>query len=466
MASNPTTRNGQTALSKPSSAQRYLDVLTNAGVPEKYHEWYVKHVRSFIEAFPRRRLGELSRFEIEGYLKSLGKMPGSGHARLRQQVDAIRLVLVDGAGNREAAEVDWDHWKESGQTRSAPAVETAPAHENLSEDAPADSGKSLSGSARDAVARMERVMRAQQYSTRTEEAYRDWVKRFFAFAGREPREVSGEDVSAYLSHLALERKVSVSTQRQALNALAFLFRQVLKHPLDVDKIRPPRRKRQLPVVLTRDEVKILLEEMSGLHGLMAGLMYGAGLRLMETLRLRVQDVDFDQHMITVRDSKGRKDRITPLPKAYHEPLQTHLASRRQQFEKDQTGEPVHVFLPAALAGDDPEASLQWQWQYIFASARYSTDRESGQRRRHHIHESSLQKAIQKAAANAGIPKWVNSHALRHSFATHLLEAGYDIRTVQELLGHADVSTTMIYTRVMNRPSLPPVVSPADFDGQV
>ncbi len=462
MAANPTRRDGQPALSKPSNAQRYLDVLSNAGVPEKYHEWYVKHVRAFVQAFPRRRLAELSRSEIEDYLKSLGKMPGSGHARLRQQMEAIRLALVDGAGNREAAEIDWDHWKGSTQARSAPPPEPAPRP-------PSDSDNTvLAGSQTDRspaiLASMERLMRDQQYAERTEQAYRDWVRRFLAFAGRKPEALSSTDVSAFLAHLAVERKASVSTRRQALNALAFLFGKVLKRPLDVDDVRPARRQRQLPVVLSRNEVKILLEELKGVHSLMAGLMYGAGLRLMETLRLRVRDVDFDQRMITVRDGQGRKQRITPLPKAYHEPLQAHLLARRQQFDKDQTGEPVHVSLPQALAGDDPDASLQWQWQYVFASARYSTDPQTGQRRRHHLHESSLQKAIQKAAASAGIPKWVNSHALRHSFATHLLEAGYDVRTVQELLGHADVSTTMVYTRVMNRPSLPPVVSPADFDG--
>ena len=308
-----------------------------------------------------------------------------------------------------------------------------------------------------------RVLRSRQYAFRTEEAYRDWVLRFLVFSGAEPGVVTDEQVGAFLSHLAIERQVSLSTQKQALNALAFYFKEVLGRPLDLDGFRMARRTRKLPVVLSRDEVQRLLEAMDGTHALLARLMYGTGMRLMEAVRLRVQDVDFEREMILVRDGKGRKDRVVPLPKRCRKPLKAQLEVRRRQFEQDQEAGDLHVFLPVALARKYPHASQDWRWQFVFASGRVSRDPRSGQRRRHHLHETGLQKAIQRGARQAGLAKRVNSHALRHSFATHLLEAGYDIRTVQELLGHADVSTTMIYTHVLNRPGMPPVVSPADFD---
>ena len=300
------------------------------------------------------------------------------------------------------------------------------------------------------------------YSIRTEQVYRHWTARFLSFTGSEPQALDSTHVEAFLSHLAVDRGVSVSTQKQALNALVFFFRRVLERPIELKRFSTARRTRKLPVVLSREEVRRLLDVMTGVHALLARLMYGSGMRLMEAVRLRVQDLDFDRSMIVVRDGKGNKDRVVPLPNVCREPLQAHLAERRRRFEADQAAGPVHVFLPNALARKYPAASCQWEWQYVFASARFSHDPRTGQRRRHHLHETGLQKAIQRAGREAGITKRVNSHALRHSFATHLLEAGYDIRTVQELLGHADVSTTMIYTHVLNRPGMPPVVSPADF----
>ena len=307
-----------------------------------------------------------------------------------------------------------------------------------------------------------RTIRSMQNSIRTEETYRDWVRRFLLWSGKEPDEIDDAEVSRFLSHLAVEKKVSVNTQRQALNAMAFLFRHGFGRELKLDGYRAAKRPPRLPVVLSRDEVKALLAQMSGLYGLIAGLMYGTGMRLMEAVRLRVQDVDLTRDMILVRDGKGRKDRVVPLPKTYKAQLEAHLEDRRAMFELDRQRGEVEVFLPDALARKYPSAAGEWIWQYVFASGRLSVDPRSGRVRRHHIHETSLQKAIREAARVAGIDKRVSSHTLRHSFATHLLEAGYDIRTVQELLGHADVSTTMIYTHVLNKPGSPPVVSPADF----
>ncbi len=449
---------------KPSNWQRYLDLLQRRRVPERFRPWYMRHVEEFIAAFPGRRLSQLSRDEIEGYLQKLAGNPSLKGWHVKQRVDALRLLLVDLTGNRHAREVDWDFWAEAGLD-ALPANHATLARE-LSPEVSVryrTSADHLDPDSEAMLVKMVRTIRTMHYSIRTEEAYRDWLKRFLLFTGKAPADVTPEDAGAFLSHLAIERNVSISTQRQALNALNFYFKHLLQRELELgDGFRPAKRSRRLPVVLSREEVKCLLAHLDGLHRLMAGLMYGTGMRLMEAVRLRVQDVDFSRNAIIVRDGKGRKDRLVPLPQSYRQPLEAHLRQRWQQFELDQRKGPVHVFLPDALAHKYPNASCEWIWQYVFISARLSADPRSGQYRRHHIHESTLQKAIRRAARQSGINKRINSHVLRHSFATHLLEAGYDIRTVQELLGHADVSTTMIYTHVLNQPGLPPVISPADF----
>ncbi|MBW1692530.1 MAG: integron integrase, partial [Deltaproteobacteria bacterium] len=269
-------------------------------------------------------------------------------------------------------------------------------------------------------------------------------------------------IKAYLDYLAETREVSASTQNQALNAIVFLYEQVLKGDAGefADFVRA-KRPRRLPVVLTREEVEMLLDELSGVKQLMAGLLYGSGLRLMECLRLRVQDIDFKMHQIMVRDGKGQKDRVTMLPERYKKSLQRQLKYARSLYSQDMSEGTAGVYIWPALARKYPTASKEWKWQYVFPSSRLSVDPRSRLVRRHHLHENTIQKAVKTAAEKAGIPKRVNCYALRHSFATHLLEGGYDIRTVQELLGHADVSTTMIYTHVLNKPGLA-VKSPADF----
>ncbi|BCX82072.1 hypothetical protein MIT9_P1656 [Methylomarinovum caldicuralii] len=444
-----------------SNWQRYLDLLERHQVPERCRRWYVRHVEAFLAAFPGRRLREIGHDELGDYLAQLARNTQADW-QLRQKVDAIRLLL-ELAGNRQAMMIDWNYWAEMGKTISQD-------HPTLARELPPEAllrkalqPEDLPEASRDAVIQMVRILRTHHYSIRTEAAYRDWVLRFLALTGRPPEALESRDVCAFLSHLAMERRVSQSTQRQALNALNFFFRHLLERELDLgDGFRPAKRGRRLPVVLSRDEVARLLDELEGTAQLMAGLLYGTGMRLMELIRLRVQDVDFERQLIVVRDGKGRKDRVVPLPQRYRDALRRHLEARRRQFERDRIEGPISVYLPDALARKYPNAATDWRWQYVFASGRLSHDPRSGQRRRHHIHENTLQKAIQKAAQRAAIPKRVNCHALRHSFATHLLEAGYDIRTVQELLGHADVSTTMIYTHVLNKPGLPPVVSPADF----
>ena len=305
-------------------------------------------------------------------------------------------------------------------------------------------------------------LRLLHYSIRTEDQYVQWIKRFILFHGkRHPREMGGGEVTAFLTDLAVRGKVAASTQNQALSALLFLYREVLAVDLPwMDEVVRAKRPARLPVVLTQNEVAAVLLRMQGVYALMAQLLYGTGMRLMECVRLRVKDVDFERLEIVVRDGKGAKDRVTMLPQKTVAPLQEHLRHRRLLFDADFVQHKAAVYLPDALAVKYPNAAIEWGWQYVFPSGSYSTDPRSGAIRRHHIDEKLLQRAMKRAVQAAGIAKPATPHTLRHSFATHLLESGYDIRTVQELLGHADVATTMIYTHVLNRGALG-VESPLD-----
>jgi integron integrase len=263
--------------------------------------------------------------------------------------------------------------------------------------------------------------------------------------------MSATEIRAFLSHLAINGQVAASTQNVALNALVFLYRQVLKQDFpELGEVERAQHSRHVPTVLTREEVVVVLTQLKGTPHLMASLLYGAGLRLMECLRLRVKDLDFFYHQLTVRDGKGAQDRVTMLPRAIEEPLQRHLAKAKLLHEEDLAEGFGEVYLPYAFARKDPTAGISWAWQYVFPATKRSRDPRSGIEWRHHVSESVLQKAVKDAIRQAGITKRGSCHTLRHSFATHLLEDGYDIRTVQELLGHKDVSTTMIYTHVLQR----------------
>ena len=306
------------------------------------------------------------------------------------------------------------------------------------------------------------VMRLKHYSLRTERSYCDWIERFIRFhAMRHPQEMGEAEVSAFLTHLAREGQVAASTQNQALSAILFLYQQVLKQEIGwLDNVERASRPARLPVVLTPDEVKRILNRLHGTARLMAELLYGSGLRLMECVRLRVKDVDFAYAKIVVRDGKGAKDRVTMLPVTLAAALGRHLLKVKAQHEQDLEDGFGEVYLPGALNRKYPKAGREWTWQFVFPSTRIATDPRSGEKRRHHVEESSLQLAMEKAVRASGINKPASCHTLRHSFATHLLENGYDIRTVQELLGHKDVSTTMIYTHVLNKPGIG-VKSPLD-----
>lgn len=327
--------------------------------------------------------------------------------------------------------------------------------QNLSPGAPGDKPKLLD--------QVRDVIRRKHFSIRTEQAYTDWIRRFILFhKKRHPAEMGEEEITEFLSHLARDGKVAASTQNQCLSALLFLYREVLKREVGwLEKVERAKRPARLPVVLTRQEAKRLFSHLNGDHRLMAGLLYGSGLRLMECVRLRIKDVDFGYLRITVREGKGGKDRITMLPVNLAAALERHFRKVKAQHEEDLARGFGEVFLPGALAKKYPNAAREWAWQYAFPSSRFSVDPRSGKKRRHHVDESVLQNAVKRAVRAAGISKPATCHTLRHSFATHLLENGYDIRTVQELLGHRDVATTMVYTHVLNKPGLG-VKSPLDL----
>ena len=310
--------------------------------------------------------------------------------------------------------------------------------------------------------RVRQALQARHGSRRTEKAYVAWIRRFIIFHGkRHPAEMGAAEITQFLTSLAVEGNVAASTQNQALSALLFLYRHVLEQELPwLDGVVRAKRAARLPVVLTREEVRAILRQLQGPPRLMAILLYGAGLRLLECAHLRVKDVDFAANQIVVRAGKGDRDRVTMLPGAVKADLARHLEFVKTQHETDLQRGAGWVELPWALARKYPNAGREWGWQWVFPATRIYVDRVTGQRRRHHLHESVLQRAVKDAVRAAGIPKRASCHTFRHSFATHLLEDGHDIRTVQELLGHRDVSTTMIYTHVLNRGPAG-VRSPAD-----
>jgi integron integrase len=302
------------------------------------------------------------------------------------------------------------------------------------------------------LTRVRRAIRVRHYSRRTEKAYVGWIKRFIFFNGtRHPDEMGEHEVMLYLSDLAIRKRVSASTQNQAFSALLFLYRDVLGRALQgLEEGVRAKRPEHLPVVLSRREVERVLEGLRGPTWIVASLLYGSGLRLLECLTLRVKDLDLARSEITVRDGKGQKDRVTVLPGKLGEPLRAHLDRVRLQHERDLASGTGRTVLPDALERKYPGASADWAWQWVFPATRHYLHPGLRRRCRHHLHETVVQRAFHDAVRRAGIGKHATCHTLRHSFATHLLEAGYDIRTIQELLGHSDVSTTMIYTHVLNR----------------
>ncbi|MFQ6538812.1 MULTISPECIES: integron integrase [Aphanothece] len=312
------------------------------------------------------------------------------------------------------------------------------------------------------IQRYREELQTRHYARRTVATYEQWLRRYLRFHSlRHPREMGSAEVNAFLTHLAVDLQVSASTQNQALSALLFLYRELLERDLELEGVVRARTPRRLPVVLTLEEVRSVLQRLNGTEALVAGLLYGSGLRLMEALRLRVHDLDFGRQELTVRNGKGGKDRRTLLPQSVAERLRPHLQEVRQIHQRDLADGWGRVHLPHALARKYPNAAVEWGWQWVFPQQGRWRDQGSGEEGRHHLDPSLVQKAVRRAVLAAGISKPATCHSLRHSFATHLLERGQDIRTIQELLGHSDLKTTMIYTHVLNRGPLG-VSSPADL----
>ena len=445
---------------------RYLERLENQQVKESVRRWYVRRAEAFIRAAGGKRLADHSPADINRYLEEQGRKDRMADWQFRQIVDAIQ-ILLETAGAACGREVDWEYWRSAANSLGESHPTLAATDAILPSSWPRGRSPLYDAvRARHAAAldRLASAIRQRKYSYRTEQAYFGWSCRFLRSLGeREAGEAQAGDVHAFLEKLAVQERVAASTQHQALNALVFFFSQALGRELgELGVFARAKRPQRLPVVLSRAEVSRLLAQLErhGVHYLLAAILYGTGMRLMECVRLRVQDVDFALGQIMVRGGKGQKDRVVPLPDSLRPLLAEQLAEVKRLHDDDLGKGAGEVLLPDALAKKYPQAGREWGWQFVFPSGRLSADPRSGEVRRHHLHENSLQKAIKKATAEAGIAKRVNCHALRHSFATHLLEGGYDIRTVQELLGHSNVSTTMIYTHVLNRGGRG-VVSPLD-----
>ena len=455
---------------------KYIEKLKTYGIKPYLVRWHVNHVAQYIRTFPDRRLATHTVQDLQNYLHDKGRKADLKGHEYQQMVTALQVLFVELVKTSRAADFPWQHWIDG-------ALELPVSHATVARDydtsrlaADTISGVNNHPKQNDGVVRqfqalfpgqVERLIteiRVRQYSIRTEHAYLGWLARFSGHCKMQnPASLGSAEITAYLEHLVVRRGVSSSTQSQALNALVFFYKQVLKRDeFDLGSFAHSKKPRRLPVVLTRDETQRLLAGIADpTMLLMAHLLYGCGLRLMECIRLRVLDIDFGYQQILIRNAKGNKDRIAPLPKTLHEPLRSQLRYVKDLHNSDLGCGLGSVYLPDALGRKYPNAAKELKWQYVFPSTKVSTDPRSAAVRRHHVHESGLQRHIKEASDKAGLNKKVNCHALRHSFATHLLESGYDIRTVQELLGHADVSTTMIYTHVLNRPGVT-VTSPLDI----
>jgi integron integrase len=478
---------------EPKWPAGYIAALRASGAQEKTISHCVAWVRRFFDKFPGRRRRDLGRPEIEKFLTEVARVTGVLNWHVQQARDALEVYYEQFRGIRLAPRPDL----------SAPAVSSRPSPDSAI--ASAVPGKSPEAEERysrqpaaakpiptpgthlvraprhDAASaavmpvvgtarvdwkaledRLRECLRVEHYSYRTEQTYIMWIERYVAFHGwRKPSALSAPDVHAFLKYLAMEREVSSSTQNQALNAIVFLYKKALGIELgDFSEFPRARRGLRLPVVASKNEIKAVLDRLRGRELLIGRLLYGTGMRMNELLRLRVQDVEFDQNRIVVRVGKNDKDRYVPLPTSQRADLQRWLADRKVQFEADKAEGNHEVGVPDALALKYPNAPFEWRWQYVFAADGFSEDPRSGHVRRHHLDPQWIQRAVRNAVRDAALTIRFTPHCFRHSFATHLLEAGQDIRTVQALLGHSDVSTTMIYTHVLNR-GPQGVVSPVD-----
>jgi len=445
------------------------------GIKPEFTRWYVRHAERYIKSKPGMRLAQHMPHDVENYLQAKGDMSRLEDWQYKQAIISIKILFVDLVKVAWAKQFPWDEYIEH--------AESLPnSHATLARDyQPVDMDVITQGllaknnkSSRmfqqvfvkypSHIQNLIKKIRLKYYSIRTEQAYLDWLLRYIIFHSmKDPATLSESAISKFLEHLVFQRKVAASTQSQALNALVFFYKSVLGVELsDSIVFAKSKKPKRLPVVLSPVEVSRLLRNIKHpTQRLMANLLYGCGMRLLECIRLRVQDIDFDYQKIMVRQAKGGKDRVVPIPKKLINQLKEHIKEVKEQHDTDLEEGYGSVYMPDALARKYSNAEKEFRWQYVFPSSSISKDPRSKAIRRHHVHERGLQRYIKKSAEEIGLTKRVTSHTLRHSFATHLLENGYDIRTVQELLGHADVSTTMIYTHVLNKPGVT-VTSPLDM----
>lgn len=446
---------------------KFIEKSISYGHKPSVCRWLVIHAETYIKYHRDIRLKSHTPEMVIQYLEGVCDRRKLQEWQFNQVVEALKILFLDLVKHHWATEFSWGDWR--GRADSLPDN-----HATVARDQPFESinylGKqdeSLFFRVRqkfpEIIERLVTEIRVRQYSIRTEKAYVSWVVRFIVFHDCvDPLSLSQAHIIQYLEYLVVRRNVSANTQNQALNALVFLYKKTLQVELpDFNEFLRAKKPKRLPVVLTRSEVKLLMSEIKlDIYKTMAGLLYGCGMRLMECVRLRVLDIDFEYMNIIIRAAKGNKDRIVPLPGKLVESLKQQIKQVEIKHQEDVYDGYGEVYLPDALARKYPNAAKELKWQYVFPSIKRSTDPRSLKTRRHHMHERNVQRAIKEAATRCGILKKVSTHTLRHSFATHLLESGYDIRTVQELLGHADVSTTMIYTHVLNKPGVS-VNSPLD-----
>jgi len=420
---------------------KYENCQIKNRIKSEYIRWHVSWCEQFIRFLGTLPLDKCQPQHVSAFLDNLKNDPRVKNWQYSQARTALWHLLHDHLA------IDWAINRNPCMAPASPSKDQKPV--------PSNDHQSI-------LDKLRRTLIGRQYAKRTIKAYLDWAGRFLAhYPHRKLADLDAASVKSFLTYLVEEHKVGVNTQKQALNALVFLFHESEERPLgDFSDFVRARKPVKVPVVLSRDEVKALLKQLDPPTQLIGHLLYGSGLRLMEAIRLRIKDVDFANNQILVRDGKGRKDRVALLPEICRSPLQEQIKCAREIHSDDLSRGYGEVWLPMALRKKYPDAGRDWRWQYVFQASRVSVDPESGSIRRHHYDESTVQSSVKKAAQKIGLSKTVSPHTLRHSFATHLLESGYDIRTVQELLGHSDVSTTMIYTHVLNKPGLA-VKSPVD-----
>lgn len=430
----------------------YARVLEEVGIPERQRPFHLRWVRQFLGRNRGRDWRSLGASEVGAFAQQLSQSPGIEEWQVQQALDAVTIYYERFCGidlGEMAVEVEVGKNLQSGGELETPEVPP-----------PVEAGRRVNWKALEQAARA--TLRTEHYSRNTEQTYLQWIRKYVEYHGwAKPSGMDVSRVSRFLSHLAVVERVSASTQNQALNAIIFLYRKVIDKDLgEIGAFPRARVSRRLPVVCSRNEVQRLLAGVDGVEELIVRLLYGTGMRISECLNLRVKDLDSENNQIVIHSGKGNKDRRVPFPEVLKAPLAAHLEDRKKVFEQDKRAGMHEVEIPNALAKKYSKAPFDWRWQFVFAAEQYSADPVTGTVRRHHIHEIRIQRAVRRAAENAGISKRVTPHTLRHCFATHLLEAGQDIRTVQELLGHASVTTTMIYTHVLNKGPLG-VLSPLD-----